>query len=151
MKQYLFLCLNFHRILLDLDHQLLRFSRCLDQLRLHVLQFQLHDGYLRCGKVQLLQSSQVSVLHQLDLISLLIQQLLEGKDQLQVGGRRDVVPSTQDIVELGRHEADAFVEVLAHCNGLLTNFVVQVDLLQEFVGHHLQSILWPSLSWNRSR
>ena len=41
------------------------------------------------------------------------------------------------------------MEVLAHGHTLATHAVLQVDILQELVGHQLQGILWPRLSWSR--
>lgn len=45
--------------------------------------------------------------------------------------------------------ADTLVEVLAHDNCLPSHVIVQIDLLQELVGHHFQRIVWPRLH-NRS-
>ena len=37
------------------------------------------------------------------------------------------------------------MEVLTHCDTLFVRLSLQLNILQEFVSHHLQCILWPCL------
>ena len=96
---HLFLVLHLDGVLLYLHHQVLRNGGRPDQLRLQVSQFLLHDGHLGGGKGQLLETVHVAGLQHHDLISLLAKQRLEGVNQLQVGGRRHVVVTSQDVKE----------------------------------------------------
>ena len=45
-----------------------------------------------------------------------------------------------------RQFSDALVEILAHEDTILANFMRHVHFFKEFIGHHLQRILGPSLS-----
>lgn len=45
-----------------------------------------------------------------------------------------------------RQFSDALVEILAHEDTLSANFMRHVHFFKEFIGHHLQRILGPSLS-----
>ena len=101
--------------------------------------------YLGRGKLEFLQSGDVSVAHRLNVVALQREQFLEGEDEFEVGGRRDVVVAQQLGVVLLGHEPDALVEVLAHDDRLSTHLLLQLNLLQELVGHHLQRVLRPRL------
>ena len=100
---------------------------------------------LRRGKLEFLEPGEVSILEQQDVFSLARQQVLEGEDQLEVGGGRHVVVTSQRVVVALGHETHALVELFAHRDRLRAHFVLQVHVFQELVGHHLQRVLRPSL------
>ena len=80
-----------------------------------------------------------------NLLSLLVQQALEGVNQLEVGGRGHVVVSLQ-LQEVARGEvASGGVELLTHGDAPLTLVVTHVNLLQETRGHRRQGVLRPRL------
>ena len=79
------------------------------------------------------------------LLSLLVEETLEGADQLQIRCRCDVVESGKLHLELVRELLRGDVKVFARFDASLEICRAQVDLLKGFGRHCLEGVLRPRL------
>lgn len=70
--------------------------------------------HLRCSKLQFLETNDIAVPCSIHFIPLDSEQILEGEDEFQVGGGRDIVVSPQLGEVCLRHISNICLEILAH-------------------------------------
>lgn len=80
-----------------------------------------------------------------NLLSFFVEQRFKRADKLQVRGGRDIVMALQFQEESLRQVACGGVEGLTDVGAAYTLLIIQLHILQEAIGHGLQSILWPGL------